>query len=152
MRVEGIPHNWIFTKVGAIVHHGGVGTAAAAFRAGVPSVFVPHIFDQEYWGERAFELGVAPPPINRKDLSAERLSAAVRQATGAAGMRERAVRLAEALRGEDGTGNAVSLAEAYFNDGHVAVVKGESLRERGGEGNEEAAGDIENASPLLARE
>ncbi len=60
-----VPHAWLFPRAGCIVHHGGGGTAGAVFRAGVPSVFVPHgqIFDQHYIAILAQELGCAGPPI-----------------------------------------------------------------------------------------
>jgi sterol 3beta-glucosyltransferase len=37
----GVSHEWLFSKVAAIVHHGGAGTSAASFRAGVPSLVTP---------------------------------------------------------------------------------------------------------------
>ena len=37
----GVSHEWLFPKVAAIVHHGGAGTSAACFRAGVPSLVTP---------------------------------------------------------------------------------------------------------------
>jgi UDP:flavonoid glycosyltransferase YjiC (YdhE family) len=52
-----------------VVHHGGAGTTAAAFRAGVPMVIVPFMGDQPYWGRRARELGVSTALIRRKKLT-----------------------------------------------------------------------------------
>src|SRR5439155_25864439 len=31
------PHDWLFPRMAAVVHHGGAGTTAAALRAGVPA-------------------------------------------------------------------------------------------------------------------
>lgn len=39
--VGSIPHTWLFEKVSVVCHHGGSGTTAAGFRAGVPSVIIP---------------------------------------------------------------------------------------------------------------
>ena len=39
--VESIPHSWLFERVSAVCHHGGAGTSAAGFRAGVPSIILP---------------------------------------------------------------------------------------------------------------
>ena len=75
--VEGAPHEWLFPRCAAVVHHGGAGTTAAALRAGVPQVVVPHIADQPYWGRRVHDLGVGPAPVARKDLTAARLAAAL---------------------------------------------------------------------------
>ena len=35
------PHDWLFPRMAAVVHHAGAGTTAAGLRAGVPSVTVP---------------------------------------------------------------------------------------------------------------
>ena len=44
--VRDVPHEWLFPRMRAIVHHGGAGTTGAALRAGVPSVVTPLGFDQ----------------------------------------------------------------------------------------------------------
>lgn len=35
------PHEWLFQKVAAVVHHGGAGTTACGLRFGRPSLIVP---------------------------------------------------------------------------------------------------------------
>lgn len=35
------PHEWLFPRMAAVIHHGGAGTTAAALRAGRPSVICP---------------------------------------------------------------------------------------------------------------
>ncbi|MEH1800820.1 MAG: hypothetical protein V7L13_16935 [Nostoc sp.] len=37
----GVPHDWLFPQLPAVVHHGGVSTTAAVLRLGIPSVTVP---------------------------------------------------------------------------------------------------------------
>ena len=49
LTIDDVPHAWLFPQMAAIVHHGGAGTAAAALRAGVPSVPVAGIIDQPFW-------------------------------------------------------------------------------------------------------
>jgi sterol 3beta-glucosyltransferase len=61
----------------AVVHHGGAGTTAAGFQAGVPQVVVPGGNDQFAWGKRVHELGVGSKPVPRKSLTADKLSAAI---------------------------------------------------------------------------
>ena len=39
--VESVPHEWVFKKCCAVIHHGGAGTTARVLQAGVPSVIVP---------------------------------------------------------------------------------------------------------------
>lgn len=106
-----VPHDWLFPRSAAAVHHGGGGTSAAAFRAGVPSVMVPHIHEQERWAARALELGVAPPAVPHYQLTAERLAAAIAAASSQS-MRARATELGEVIRREDGLATAVRLVTA----------------------------------------
>ena len=72
-----VPHDWLFPRVAAVVHHGGAGTTAAALRAGIPSVVVPLVGDQFFWGTRVHALGAAPAPVPFTRLSVERLAAAI---------------------------------------------------------------------------
>ena len=112
-----IPHAWLFPRMAAVVHHGGVGTTAAGLRAGVPSIAIPYFGDQPFWGRRIAELGVGPQPIPRSRLTADRLALALQSATTDASMQERAARLGEAIRAEDGIGNAVRVIEDFIARG-----------------------------------
>ncbi len=78
--LESAPHAWLLPQMAAAIHHGGAGTTAAGFRAGIPSIIIPHGLDQFAWGQRVFELGLGPKPIPKKKLSAENLASAIRQA------------------------------------------------------------------------
>ena len=109
--LDAAPHDWLFPRLAAVVHHGGAGTTAAGLRAGVPSVLVPHLGDQLFWGERVAALGVGPRAIPRPKLTAARLGEAIRQAATDSAMRERAQRLAELVRAEDGLGTAVKVIQ-----------------------------------------
>jgi UDP:flavonoid glycosyltransferase YjiC (YdhE family) len=118
--VESIPHDWLFPRLAAAVHHGGAGTTAAALRAGLPSVVVPDFADEPFWARRVHELGLGPAPIPRRLLSAVRLGDAIRSATTDAGMRERAVALAERIRPEDGVARAVEAFEHHVASARVS--------------------------------
>ncbi len=78
--VLSIPHSWLFNKVLAVCHHGGAGTTAEGFRAGVPSIIIPFSNDQFAWAHRAHHLGVGAPPLNKKTLTADTLSKAIQLA------------------------------------------------------------------------
>jgi UDP:flavonoid glycosyltransferase YjiC (YdhE family) len=110
---DDVPHAWLFPKVAAVIHHGGAGTTGAAFRAGIPSIVIPFILDQFFWGRRVYELGVGPRAIPRKRLTAERLVAAIKAATTDQSMRDRARMLGEQIRQEDGIHTAVSVIAQY---------------------------------------
>ncbi len=104
-------HSWLFPHCAAVIHHGGAGTTAAAFVAGVPQGVVAHIGDQPFWGRRVSELGVGAAPIRRHELTADVLTALITEATEPA----RAVRaraLGEQLRTEDGVSRAVEQLDA----------------------------------------
>ncbi len=75
--LESAPHSWLFSRMVAVVHHGGAGTTAAGLRAGVPSIIVPFSNDQFAWGRRVYELGVGAKPIPRKKLTSENLANAI---------------------------------------------------------------------------
>ena len=71
------PHQALFPRIKAVIHHGGAGTAATAAAAGVPQVIVPHILDQHYHGRRIFLSGLGPAPIPLPQLTQNRLSQAL---------------------------------------------------------------------------
>ncbi|NWF69781.1 MAG: glycosyltransferase family 1 protein [Chloroflexi bacterium] len=112
--LESVPHDWLFPRVAAVVHHGGAGTTAAGLRAGVPSIIIPHFGDQPFWGQQVKRLDVGVRPIPRKELTAARLAEALTQATGDVALRQRAAVLGERIRAEDGVQNAVQLIERYL--------------------------------------
>lgn len=101
------PHEWLFQRVSAIVHHGGAGTTAAALRSGVPNLVVPFGVDQPFWGSRVKALGVGPEPIAHSRLTVERLSKALKVMVSDQAMRMRAAQLGALLRSEDGVAEAV---------------------------------------------
>ena len=109
--VETVSHDWLFPRTAAIVHHGGAGTTAAALRAGVPSLVVPFMADQPFWGQRVFDLGAGPRPIPRKQLTVERLAAGIERAVSDARIQLRAASLGRHLRNENGIGNAIDVFE-----------------------------------------
>ncbi len=102
-----VPYRWLFERSAAAIHHGGAGTAAAALWAGIPSVVVPSLPDQAFWGWRLSALGVSPKAIPREELSYERLATVISDTIADVGMRERAAHLGRKVRAEDGIGRAV---------------------------------------------
>lgn len=112
--IDSIPHDWLFPRMAAIVHHGGAGTTAAGLRAGVPSIILPFMGDQPFWGWRVHQLGVGPPPIPQKRLTAERLAAAIQVTVNDRHMQARAASLGEQIQNEDGVGRAVEFFQRHF--------------------------------------
>lgn len=109
------PHNWLFPKVSAVVHHGGSGTTASGMRAGVPTVVVPHAGDQGFWGRKVKAHGVGTAPIPRKKLTADNLAAAITEATSNPAMRERAAELGAKIQQEEGLAEAVNTVQRFLS-------------------------------------
>lgn len=108
--LENCPHDWLFSRCAALVHHGGAGTTAAGLKAGCPTTIVPFFGDQLFWGERVNAKGIGPPPILVDDFSLPELVDAIRFMLNPE-VKERAMDLAQALAHEDGASKAV---KAFF--------------------------------------
>ncbi|QBQ97304.1 glycosyltransferase [Paraburkholderia pallida] len=104
------PHDWLFARVSAVVHHSGSGTTHSACRAGVPSVAVPFAGDQFFWAHRLAALGVAPPAVDGRRLRAAALKQAIAYAERG-DVKARAAALGSRMAGEDGLATAVSEVE-----------------------------------------
>lgn len=115
MKIDGAPHDWLFPKMAAIVHHGGAGTTAAVLRSGVPGVVVPFFGDQFFWGRRTDHLGTGPEPIPSQRLRADKLALAIHTAATFTPMREQAAQLGATIREEDGVANAIRLITSRLN-------------------------------------
>lgn len=109
LRIDGAPHDWLFPRVAAVVHHGGVGTTAAALRAGVPQIIVPFSADQPLWAELVHQRRVGARPIPRRRLTVTTLAAAITATLDDGALAVRAHQLAAAVQREDGVGKAVAI-------------------------------------------
>ena len=107
--VGDLPHDWLFPRTAAVVHHAGAGTTAAGLRAGVPAVPVPFLVDQPFWAERLHRLGVAPHPLPLQELTADTLADALRSCLDETTYRDRATELGHRIRAEDGAAVVLSL-------------------------------------------
>lgn len=105
-----VPHEWLFPRCAAVVHHCGAGTSHAALLAGTPSLPVPLMLDQPFWAERLWTIGVASQPLDRRHLDPDDVRAALR-AVETPHVRARAREVADTVSAEDGTGAAVTALE-----------------------------------------
>lgn len=114
--IQSSPHDWLFPRMAAVVHHGGAGTTAAGLRSGVPSIVVPFFADQPHWARTVHDLGVGPMPIPHKRLTADRLAAAIEAALTDTTMRGEAAALGERIRAEHGVARAVEIIRRHFGE------------------------------------
>ena len=115
LKIDSVPHDWLFPQCAAVVHHGGAGTTSAALRAGVPSVILPFLGDQMFWGNRLASYNIGTEPIFQKELTPEKLSQAISQVIHDNTMKTKAAEIGEKIRAEDGVGNAVKVLEQDLN-------------------------------------
>ncbi|MCA1566112.1 MAG: glycosyltransferase [Acidobacteria bacterium] len=108
-------HSWLFPRAACVIHHGGSGTTAAVFRAGVPSVFVPHAWEQDIWAELGRELGCAKAVIPYPELTAERLGKTIAATLSDPHTRTAAATLGEKIRSEPGVRLARQLIEELIS-------------------------------------
>jgi UDP:flavonoid glycosyltransferase YjiC (YdhE family) len=97
-----VPHDWLFQKVAAVVHHGGAGTTAAGIKAGKPTLVVPFFGDQPFWGAMVARAKAGPDPIAYKNLTADGLAEAIQFCLRPDTV-ERAKEYGEQIREEKGT-------------------------------------------------
>jgi len=97
-----VPHDWLFSRVSAIVHHGGVGTLSAGLYAGKPTWVIPCIVDQFFFGEKVFEWGVGPQPLAKVHFNRKDFEKGLEQLLQKASYREKALQFQQSLNQENG--------------------------------------------------
>lgn len=109
--VDAVPHDWLLPRVAAVVHHGGAGSTAAGLRAGKPTLVVPFVGDQPFWGARVHALGAGPEPLPSRHLTGG-LPARLAELVGEPSYTNRAAEIGRLIRDEDGLGNGVRILES----------------------------------------
>ncbi|HEX2945545.1 MAG TPA: glycosyltransferase [Clostridia bacterium] len=115
LRVDSIPHAWLFKRMAAIVHHGGAGTTAAAVRSGVPSIVAPFFADQPFWAQRISELGAGPKSTAYSKLTPEKLADLIKIAVSDDSMKAKARQLGRTIELENGVQKAVDIVERHLS-------------------------------------
>ncbi|MDN5919016.1 MAG: glycosyltransferase [Pseudonocardia sp.] len=109
LTIGDVPHEWLFPRMAALVHHCGAGTTAAGLRAGVPTVGLPVLADQPFWASRLVSIGVSPGAVPLRRLTADRLTDALVAATRDTRYRRRAEELKCIVDTEDGAGEVAAV-------------------------------------------
>jgi hypothetical protein len=104
-----VPHEWLFPRVSAVIHHGGAGTVAAGLRAGKPTLICPFFGDQYFWARAVQRAGVGFNLGNICRLNVAKLSAGLNSTKPSVStkMAANAKTIAAHFEREDGALNAV---------------------------------------------
>ena len=105
-----LPLSRILPRTSALVHHGGIGSAAAALAAGVPQLVMPFAHDQPDNAARLCRLGVASALWPRR-ASGARMAARLRHLLSSPSVAARCHTLAAAVR--PGLESAADFVESY---------------------------------------
>lgn len=102
------PHDWLFQRVSAVVHHGGAGTTAAGIAAGRPTVVVPFFGDQPFWGQMVARAGAGPEPVPFTAMTEDTLAASIKFALKPE-VQEGAKEMAKSIAQENGAEDTARL-------------------------------------------
>jgi vancomycin aglycone glucosyltransferase len=106
-----VSHDQLFRHASAVIHHGGAGTTASAFYAGVPQIVVPHIGDQAFFGHEVKRLGCGIT-LGQK-VWPEQLGRALTRLEGLTELARRAGEVGALLQAENGPAAAVAALEQF---------------------------------------
>ena len=115
--LDDVPHDWLFSRVRGVIHHGGAGTTAAALRAGAPSVVLPFSADQAFWGRTVERVGAGVLCASHRGASSNLTRALATVTTE--GFRRRTAAISSELRGERGAVVASDVIERSMIDRSV---------------------------------
>ncbi|MFI6409688.1 glycosyltransferase [Streptomyces sp. NPDC050548] len=119
MVVEDVPYDWLFPRVRAAVHAGGVGTYNAALTAGIPQIACPFHNEQQMWADHVHGLGVSTAPVKFRELTGEALASAIVTTSTDGRITRNAERLAEQLSTENAVEDAVRGLERIHEAGQT---------------------------------
>lgn len=106
-----VPLGRLLPRCAAIVHHGGVGTAAQGFAAGIPQIAMPMGFDQPDNATRLYRLGVGRWIVPRHFTGA-RVAAALRHLLGNETVASACRRWQDRIAADDPVARTCDLLEA----------------------------------------
>jgi sterol 3beta-glucosyltransferase len=121
LALEAVPHDWLFPRVSAVIHHGGAGTTASALRAGIPSVVIPFFADQSFWARRITQLGAGVSLLSTKQVDAQMLAAALNRILDDQVIGHCAAHLGNQIRVESGVSRAIEILHRNLSYHQEAV-------------------------------
>jgi len=109
------PHQPLFQYCRTVVHHGGAGTTHAATLSGCPSIVVPFIDEQLFWGHQLQTLGLAFAPLPARKANAQSLAKAIQKVLDSETLSNNAKSYSRKMQGHNGVATAVSLIETQLS-------------------------------------
>ena len=116
--IDPMPFESLFSRVKAIVHHGGIGTVAECLRAGKPMFICPAIYplgDQYFWGDLVYKQGVAVKPVPLAKIGSRIFINRVSELITNDSLYANAQKISEKVRAENGVEKAVDLVEKIIS-------------------------------------
>ncbi len=103
LELASCPHDWLFPRCAAVVHHGGAGTTSAGLRAGRPTIICAVTGDQPWHGSLVAKkrLGLYAGPMGT--VTASGLGELLKQAVADPTIAKNVSDMSKALAAEDGT-------------------------------------------------
>jgi UDP:flavonoid glycosyltransferase YjiC (YdhE family) len=107
-----LPLSRLLPRTSALVHHGGIGSAAAALAAGIPQLVMPFAHDQPDNAARLCKLGVAAA-LPSPDAGGARVARALDRLLSSPRVQARCLDYAQRLRHSDALADATVTLECY---------------------------------------
>jgi UDP:flavonoid glycosyltransferase YjiC (YdhE family) len=110
-----IPYSWLLNNVAFVVHHFGFGTTAEVLKAGLPSIPIPHIFDQKIRALKISKLGYAYKPLDVNKIDGDAFSKAIIEVKKNKEMIKKCLEARKLIINENGTEKTADLINDYIN-------------------------------------
>ena len=113
LKIDHVPHDWLFPRVSMAIHHGGSGTTHSACRAGIPSIALPFAGDQFFWASQLKKRGIMGSQLSTKTINATTIRQSIDYArTDKA--RSSAAELGRQMTNENGNQTALNMIESLL--------------------------------------
>lgn len=123
-----LPHEWLFARSAAVIHHGGIGTLAQAVRCGKPMLIEPYGNDQFFNAGRAVKLGIGAA-AHPRGMTPEALAELLENKVLSPETCRRVRTLAEDMSTDPGVEHAADLIMARLRSAVSSCQRSESLQE-----------------------
>ncbi len=110
------PHQPVFKRCAAVVHHGGAGTTQSAALSGCPSIVVPFMDEQLFWACHLQQMGIAGKPLPAKKANAQALAQRIKAVLATPKMKINAEQLSIKMQ-RNGVEQAIRQITSILSDG-----------------------------------